>query len=150
MNDENIKRLKDQFEEAVSNNKEPYKTPIIENPVYVQDERFPKVVENDYGIRPAGKPDECFYCHSKVGEHHKNDCVVVTKKVKVKFEIELELDEPHYWGKDNIEFRYNEGSWCSNNFLHLLEEAKQEHCLCGKLKATYVKVVDETPRVKER
>ena len=36
------------------------------------------VTADDEGIRPAGKPDECFYCLRKVGELHRDDCVTVT------------------------------------------------------------------------
>lgn len=71
---------------------------------------FPLVLLNDNGIRLAGKPDECFYCHSKVGEPHKRDCVVIRKRVKMRFIVEIETDEPHSWTKDDIEFHYNNSS----------------------------------------
>lgn len=43
---------------------------------------WPTVSADDPGIRPAGKPDECFYCHAKVGELHWPECCVVVKDVK--------------------------------------------------------------------
>lgn len=61
--------------------------------------KFPIVTKDDHGIRPAGKPDECFYCHSKVGEPHGRDCVTITKRVRLKATIEFEVEVPHSWEK---------------------------------------------------
>lgn len=42
---------------------------MIEEQNYLDEYGNPPIVKkDDTGIRPAGKPDECFYCHSKVGE----------------------------------------------------------------------------------
>lgn len=46
---------------------------------------WPLVDPNDDGIRPAGKPDECFYCNSKVGEEHGRQCCIVTKLVRLEY-----------------------------------------------------------------
>ncbi len=51
--------------------------------------KFPLVDKNDDGIRPAGKPDQCFYCQQKVGSEHKKDC---RKGVMDKYIIEAVKD----------------------------------------------------------
>ena len=58
-----------------------------------------------YGIRPVGKPDRCLYCDSKIGDQHKEDCVIRSKTVVINFNIEMVVDIPEYWTKENIEFR---------------------------------------------
>jgi len=61
-------------------------------------QHFPLVVPGDHGIRPAGKPDECFYCSQRIGVPHKPDCVMVTKRVRVRYSFDIEIDVPHHWG----------------------------------------------------
>lgn len=109
---------------------------------------MPVVLENDYGIRPAGKPDECFYCGQKVGHRHKPDCVVVTKKVMMRFTIDIPVNVPHSWSKDDIDFRYNGGTWCADNLIDMLEDYESKNgCLCGITSAEMVEVLDDTPVV---
>ena len=45
---------------------------------------WPLVDVKDDGIRPAGSPDECFYCCQKVGQLHKLDCVIVEKLIEMR------------------------------------------------------------------
>jgi len=110
---------------------------------------YPIVLPNDYGIRPAGKLDECFYCRAKVGEPHKKDCVVIVKRVKMRFTIEVETEEPCSWSKKDIEFRYNESSWCVNNLVPMLQKEIRYsgNCLCHHhhFNARLVKVMDNMP-----
>lgn len=108
-----------------------------------KDGSYPVIKKNDYGIRPAGKKDECFYCHSKIGEQHKKDCVIVCKKVKLKATIEFVLDVPNHWEKENILYHYNNGTWCSDNLLNYLENWKDNHkneCLC---RYTKIEIAEE-------
>jgi hypothetical protein len=110
------------------------------------DEKWPIVLKNDEGIRPAGNPDECFYCKSKVGELHKKDCVIVTKIVKVKYTFEIEICVPHSWDQDQINFHRNESSWCASNAIDdLVEFDNKVGCLCPYFEAEYIEVVDNTP-----
>lgn len=53
---------------------------------------WPTVDPEDDGIRPAGASDECFYCHQKVGEPHQRDCVIVTKRVRVRYLIDVDIE----------------------------------------------------------
>jgi hypothetical protein len=111
-------------------------------------DNWPKVVENDDGIRPAGNKDECFYCRRKIGQPHEEDCVIVTKKVKVRYSFEIEIDVPHFWDKDNIEFKLNDSSWCADNALEDLTEYAGDGCLCGVFDGEFIEVVDSTPQRK--
>ena len=75
----------------------------------------PIVLPNDDGIRPAGKPNACFYCDSKVGEPHGEECVAVHKRVRVRYIMEIEIEVPAHWGQHEVEFHRNDSSWCANN-----------------------------------
>lgn len=55
---------------------------------------FPIVTAADPGIRPAGKPDACFYCHRKVGEQHAESCVIVVKRVLLRYSFVVEAFVP--------------------------------------------------------
>jgi hypothetical protein len=108
--------------------------------------QWPIVLENDDGIRQAGPKDECFYCGRKIGHEHKRDCVVVHKKVLLRYTIEIPLEFPHFWTKEQIEFDRNEGSWCASNIIGELEQVSEfSGCLCGNVKAEFVRVIDDTP-----
>ena len=90
-------------------------------------EAWPLVDVHDDGIRPAGSPDACFYCRRKVGEPHKQDCVMVHKLVEHRVTVDFPdggvarglwiFEEPHEWDQAMSEFHKNEGSWCANNLL---------------------------------
>mgnify|MGYP001611261027 CR=1 FL=1 len=111
----------------------------------IQD-NWPKVVYNDDGIRPAGKPDECFYCRNKVGQSHSKNCVIVTKRIKLRYTIDVEINVPHFWTKETIEFHRNENGWCADNLISELEEFGEEKgCLCNYTTAEYVETVDDKP-----
>lgn len=113
--------------------------------------KMPLVHEKDDGIRPAGKTDECIFCRQKVGSEHLADCVCVTKRVKLRVTIEYEVDVPHHWDKNLIEFQRNDGSWCVDNMLEELAEiAEAEGCLCGRVNFKFLQFVDETPKRKIR
>lgn len=90
------------------------------------------VTPNDNGIRPAGKPDECFYCHQKLGQRHKRDCVVPQQTVKVRLVLVFERSVPACWTKDDIDFDMNESSSCKDNLLDEIKEyiKKFRGCAC--------------------
>jgi hypothetical protein len=131
-------------------------------------DNWPVVHEQDHGIRPAGRQDSCFYCGKKIGEIHSKDCVIVTKRVLLSIKSydgditgTWETDEPHSFGPEMIEFRYNDRSWCANNILsekdvvwdqvdaaRQLEAQAMSGCLCGVLQLKFERVVDDTPRRK--
>ena len=100
------------------------------------------VTADDDGIRPAGSSVHCYYCNAAVGDPHGPECVTVTHKVRVAFTVELELHAPVSCSVDEIEFKYNESSWCASNLIGLLEEATKDDCLCGMLHAKYVSALE--------
>jgi hypothetical protein len=94
--------------------------------VYVKRSSWPAVLPNDEGIRPAGKPDQCFYCGRRVGQSHVYDCVTVTSLVR--FAVLLngtrmghyDRHSPHHWTTHDREFQLNEGSWCASNAMETI------------------------------
>lgn len=110
---------------------------------------WPLVAPNDDGIRPAGAPDQCFYCRQKVGAEHARDCVMVKKTVLVRYSIELEIEVPHHWRQGDVEFNRNEGTWCANNAIDELRKrfaTDESGCMCGAFACEYLGDADVTPR----
>lgn len=71
--------------------------------------------------RPAGKPDECFYCNRKIGEEHTFECVIPSKRVRLRVTLEYETDVPRSWDKDTIE-RIKEDQGCLSNIVGEIKE----------------------------
>lgn len=86
----------------------------------------------NYGIRPVGDPDKCFYCGVEKEGVHKKDCVIRSRTIVMKMEIELVMEVPEFWTKKDCEFHKNESSWCANNILPSIEKIVDDHgCICG-------------------
>lgn len=96
-------------------------------------------------MRPASVARECFYCKRKIGETHKDDCVLVHKKVVIQVTIEYAIEVPANWTKEQVEFYRNEGSWCTDNMLAELDELRTAGgCLCSQdLKFKCVSMSDD-------
>jgi hypothetical protein len=134
---------------------------------------WPLVDARDDGIRPGGRPDQCLYCRQRVGQYHGWQCVIVKKRVELRVRAAFtggvvfglwQLDLPHGWDAEAIEFYQNDSSWCASNFLREQElgtvtwEVGQDpwpalvglhdagDCLCSRLAFEFVRVVDDTPR----
>lgn len=98
----------------------------------------------DYGIRAAGNPDECFYCRTKKGGTHKDDCVIRSRTIVMKMEVEMVLTVPEYWDEDMCNFHKNEGSWCATNIISELERMDDKMgCLCSAAEFTYLREATE-------
>lgn len=113
---------------------------------------WPLVHPQDDGIRPAGPPDECFYCHQKVGKPHSPECVIVTRRVRVRYTFDIEVDAPYHWDKDDFEYHRNNSS-CQNNMIDDVANYAAnlaDECMCGRANAEFVGVVDNTPRRETR
>lgn len=109
---------------------------------------LPIVLQDDAGIRPAGRQDECFYCQQKIGTPHLETCVILQQKVKIRYSFEIEIDVPAHWDRDNIEFHRNEGSWCADNAYDAIEsfvEEKGLSCSCSIFKAEVIEQLDPGP-----
>jgi hypothetical protein len=65
-------------------------------------------VAND-SERPAGKPGECFYCKRKLGEQHKDNCVIKSKTIVIQANIEAVVHVPEFWDEEQINNYYNNG-----------------------------------------
>jgi hypothetical protein len=102
---------------------------------------FPLVDPRDDGIRPAGAPDECFYCKQKVGTPHLYECTAVSQKVRIRATFEIDVTMPYHWNLEDIE------EWLqAENFQLELAELKK-----GILQdVEFVSVMDPTPRIKTR
>jgi len=62
------------------------------------------------------------------------------KPCRVLFTIEIDTLEMASSDRHNIEFRYNDGSWCGDNLLDLVEEQiektkKEGGCTCNNVHA---------------
>lgn len=105
--------------------------------------------EGGNGPRPAGPPDECFYCHNKVGEQHKEECVLRKRTVVVRLSIDLVVDVPESWDEESITFYYNESSSCSDNRLNEISKLLQRidekglPCSCNYVSAKYLHEASE-------
>lgn len=138
-------------------------------------EGWPVVLPDDDGIRPAGKPNECFYCGSKIGELHAEDCVCVyafnrydvyeqdpdTRK-RGRLIGHWDHYDPWFWDSEKCDFHKNRSSWCKANaenivfleptFAQWYEEqsAKEGTCVCPFLQFEYNQTVNDGPFVELR
>lgn len=94
-----------------------------------------EITATDDGIRPAGKPDECFFCHQHVGSNHTKGCAITwrLKTVKLLAVVEFEEEVPEHWTNEDIRFRYNKSTWCALNLWGRFDDGT-----CG---CSYTKVV---------
>ena len=102
-----------------------------------------KVTEEN-GPRPAGPPDECFYCHTPLGDQHKAECVCRKKTIMMQYTIEIPIVVPQYWGKENVEFFTNDSSSCGSNHVTEILQAfaglwNTGQCLCGRITGKYLR-----------
>lgn len=93
---------------------------------------FPRLTREDLtrtvvmpdDTRPlVGPADQCGYCESPLGEEHEADCVCRKRPVLIELRIRMVVDRPESWGKEDIEFQINEGSYCAGNLIHALAES---------------------------
>ena len=98
----------------------------------------------DDGIRPAGKPDQCFYCRCPKGEHA-DDCVCRQRTVVVKLTMDYVISVPAHWTRDDIEFHRNDSSFCYNNDLRDLGNWTDDegNCSCQAAHVEFVREATE-------
>lgn len=98
------------------------------------------------GPRPRGLPTECFYCHVPLGVEHTPECVIRSRTVVIRQTIEYTIAVPEHWNRGNIEFHYNDSSWCASNALvdlDLLFNTEDNPCMCDASQIAYVREADE-------
>jgi hypothetical protein len=91
-----------------------------------------RLVTKNNGPRPAGAPDQCFYCLRMLGEPHESQCVLYQRTVKVRAVIEYEVRVPATWTREHFEWdRNGRGNWGAVHFageLNALTERDEEGC----------------------
>jgi hypothetical protein len=101
-------------------------------------------IVTDKARRPAIDRPICCYCQQPVGSPHKDDCVLIKKKVLIRMTVEYEVSVPASYDKGDVEFHRNEGSWCADNVFDELEALCEEHgCLCGVVNFTCLRDTGE-------
>lgn len=94
---------------------------------------------------PNRSDGTCYFCSSPSGQPHSGNCIVMSKTVVVKVELEVVIEAPRHWGKDDIEFDRNLGTWCSDNLLRDLgrwsdmEDDERQCCSCDTMSVTFVR-----------
>ena len=123
---------------------------------------WPIVRPDDPGIRPAGRPDECFYCRQTIGQLHGPKCVCVYKRVRYRVLMggvrvgTYERNDPYFWDEEMCNFHKNDSSWCADNALEdiewsdpeaakKLDDATSDRCSCGPLVFEFDEVADPGP-----
>lgn len=105
---------------------------------------WPLVDPNDGGIRSAGNPDECFYCNQKIGQPHSPDCVVVTKTVRFRVMLDVDITVPHIWSPEEIRrYQLEQGH---HEVLSVIFEGDGERDYLQDIHCEFVGIVDETPQ----
>lgn len=79
--------------------------------------------------------------------------MTITKLVLIKIEVEIVVEVPHSWQKENVEFHRNEGTSCFDNVAQDIQQhietkghGTSDCCLCGSGKVVMMGIVDEKPR----
>lgn len=83
----------------------------------------------------------CFYCRQPVGSTHDDDCVLVSRMVRVKVTMEIDIEVPNGWDAELINFARNKGSWCKSNIVDDLQKAisrSENKCLCKCINIEYI------------
>lgn len=94
--------------------------------------------------RPAGRPDECFYCRAKLGVPHDGNCVIKSRSVVVELTIRAVITAPRDWERSMVDFHLNDSSWCADNILRDLgrwADSRGEHdgCACGAFEGRFLR-----------
>jgi hypothetical protein len=90
--------------------------------------------------RPARMDGACFYCHQPIGLNHSHDCVIPARSVVMRFSVELVMSVPAKELQGSMERRFNNGTWCADNFITMLEGLRDRtECLCGYVRAEYLR-----------
>lgn len=102
--------------------------------------------------RPAGRPGECFYCQSPVGEEHKVGCVGRSRTVVLRWSVEFLIDVPEDWTEEQICFFRQGNSHCSSNTIDdlqaIVDRWEKKHgegsgCLCSESETEFVREATE-------
>jgi hypothetical protein len=116
-------------------------------------------ITKDNGPRPAGKPNECFYCHRKIGQQHANDCPCRHRTIVVEARIRYVTVTSEYVTPESFNARHDcsdgAGTWCGDNVFKDMERCglnsdapEGEPCACDSVKVLYIR--EASPEDEER
>lgn len=95
---------------------------------------------------PVAEKD-CIYCRVIAGTPHASRCVAVERKVKIRATVDMEYSVPNFWNADQINFKFQESSWCADNLAADLSayvaRLPESECMCGRTKIEYVGEVEK-------
>lgn len=96
--------------------------------------------------RPARRDGTCFYCSQPLGTKHNPNCIIVSKTITVRLTLDVVIEVPRTWGKEQVEFARNENSWCVNNMMRELQtwfDDTNNSCACGSAQIDFVRDATE-------
>lgn len=106
---------------------------------------------SEFSTRPAGPDSECFYCGRKLGEQHKETCVLRERTVVIEARVIYTISVPEFWTPEDIENHRNSNRWCSNNMVQELQElADVRDCLCGATEFKYIREATEEDEERDK
>jgi hypothetical protein len=112
---------------------------MVQNKAIMREEKVMGFIVTEKAQRPARMNGRCFYCCQPIGAEHKDDCVLISKKIKIQMTVEYEIKVPAEFNGNQIEFSRNEGTWCCDNAIQELENLSKENgCLCNIMKFKYL------------
>jgi len=79
-------------------------------------------------LRPGikGSSNQCGYCTSILGDPHQPECVCLKKIVVVEMTMQIQMEFPRSFDQDNIEFRLNESTYCTDSAIDGLHRWTEE------------------------
>ncbi len=103
-------------------------------------------------VRPARPDGTCFYCNQAIGLQHKESCVFRVRTIVLRVEVEIVVPIPESFSEEDINFKYNEGSSCSDNVIRDIMETQERrdkigNCMCSFTKCSYVREATENDEV---
>lgn len=83
--------------------------------------------------RPVRKDGTCFYCNARVGEMHKEGCVILSRSVVIRVEVDVVVEVPEDWSEDIIDYHYNERCRCQSTLLSDIGCWAESRAGCGEI-----------------
>lgn len=105
------------------------------------------MVTSENGPRPAGRPDQCYYCGQPVGLEHKADCACRVKVVMIEVTMRIPRVVPASWDAGLVDFHLNDSSWCADNIgddltQYLAAKNDDAPCMCGTFSGKFLRDAD--------
>jgi hypothetical protein len=101
-------------------------------------------IVGQHAVRPAGKAGECFFCHALIGAEHAAGCVLRKRTIDCEMTFRMVAALPEHWDSGQVEYWYNDSSYCLDTLVPLLGEAADRFgaagscLLCPRARVRYV------------